>query len=276
MSSSFIDSVKNSFNSVLKDNSDTSGICCCNTSQKEALIVIGVTAVITGILWRSALFAPIKLVAVFLHEFSHASATWITCGKVTKIEVNENFGGVTTSRGGIRWITLSAGYTGSVVWGAFFILMTWDKLPTRIASVVFMVSCIVTAFVLRVQDKRLCGMKCAFGLTMRFLILLLAVIPGALWVLEEKVEMKVHPLRWCMLIIGTVCTLHALYDCVHDALCRKIDNDTQGSSDAVMFANELFGTARCWGLLWSLIALIAVAAALFGVIMLNANDNCKL
>lgn len=63
------------------------GLCCCNTSQTEAFIVIGATALLTGILWRSAILAPIKLVAVFLHELSHALATWATCGKVSGIEV---------------------------------------------------------------------------------------------------------------------------------------------------------------------------------------------
>ena len=63
------------------------GFCCCNTSQTEAFIVIGVTAVLTGILWRSTVVAPIKLVAVFLHEFSHALAAWLTCGSVKGMEV---------------------------------------------------------------------------------------------------------------------------------------------------------------------------------------------
>ncbi len=71
-----------------KMNHDKLGLCCCNTAQTEAFIVIGVTAIITGILWRSSFLAPIKLVAVFLHEFSHATATWLTCGKVSAIEVN--------------------------------------------------------------------------------------------------------------------------------------------------------------------------------------------
>ena len=74
--------------SVSKDNKDTDGVCCCNTSQLEAIIVIGVSAIITGILWNSSLLGPIKLVAVFLHEFSHASATWLTCGSVSGIQVS--------------------------------------------------------------------------------------------------------------------------------------------------------------------------------------------
>lgn len=63
------------------------GFCCCNSDQLESLITIGVTAIVTGFLWHSIIFAPIKLVAVFLHEFSHALATWLTCGKVKGIEV---------------------------------------------------------------------------------------------------------------------------------------------------------------------------------------------
>jgi len=253
---------------------DNGAVCCCNTAQTEAFIVIGVTALITGILWRFSVLAPIKLVAVFLHEFSHASATWLTCGSVSAIEVNENFGGVTISRGGIRWITLSAGYIGSVVWGSFFILMTWNRLCTQIAAGVFMFSCLVTVFVLRVQQTKLCGMQCCFGLVMRFLVFLMGAMVAGLWVLEDQVEMNIQPLRWAMLAIGTICTLHALYDCIHDVLCHAIDNSSQGKSDAVMFAEEICGTPRCWGLLWSLIAIAAAGAALYGLTVLSADEKC--
>jgi len=248
------------------------GMCCCNVAQNEAFIVMGVTAILTGILWRSVVAAPLKLVAVFLHEFSHATACWLTCGKVKGIEVNERFGGLTRTAGGSRWVTLSAGYTGSVVWGAFFILMTWDKLPTRIAAGFFMVSCIATILVLKIQQKQLCGMKCCFGMSLRMFILLLGAIPAAMWILEEKVDTKgYHPLRYCMLMVGTVCTLHALYDCVHDVFLSKINNADQGKSDAVMFAEEICGTARCWGLLWSMIALLVTGLALYGVVALTGD-----
>lgn len=69
------------------------GICCCNVAQNEAFIVMGITAILTGILWSSVIAAPLKLVAVFLHEFSHASACWLTCGKVKGIEVCSLYAG---------------------------------------------------------------------------------------------------------------------------------------------------------------------------------------
>jgi hypothetical protein len=116
-------------------------------------------------------------------------------------------------------------------------------------------------------------MRCCFGMTFRVFVLLVGAVPAALWALEENVQMKVHPLRWVMLAIGTICTLHALYDCLHDVLFKKIDNGRQGKSDAVMFADEFCGTARCWGLLWSIIAVAAASAALVGITLL-AGD-CK-
>ena len=41
---------------------------------------------------------PMKLIAVFVHEMSHATACWLTCGKVEGIEVHLNEGGVTKYR----------------------------------------------------------------------------------------------------------------------------------------------------------------------------------
>lgn len=114
-------------------------------------------------------------------------------------------------------------------------------------------------------------MKCCYGITMRLLIILVGTIPAGLWVLEEFVAMSIHPLRWVMLVIGTVCTLHALYDCIHDVLCKSINNSSQGKSDAVMFAEEFCGTSRCWGLLWSIIAITASAAALFGLTVISGT-----
>lgn len=105
-------------------------------------------------------------------------------------------------------------------------------------------------------------------------MIVLGAIPAGLWVLEEKVQMPVHPLRWCMLIIGTVCTLHALYDCIHDVLCHRISSASEGKSDAVMFSEEICGSAQCWGFLWSVIAVIAAVAAVFGLTMLSGK--CRL
>ena len=159
--------------------------CCCNDWQFESLVVIGTTALVTLFLWNSVLLAPFKLIAVFLHEFSHALATWVTCGRVVAIQVsvalylvcamsamcyecvcapvyaqiNENYGGMIRTDGGVRWLILSAGYTGSVVWGCFFMLMSWTKGATRVAAGLFMLSCVGTCVVLRIEVRPLTLLK---------------------------------------------------------------------------------------------------------------------
>eukprot|EP00923_Selenidium_pygospionis_P046736 GHVN01080730.1.p1 GENE.GHVN01080730.1~~GHVN01080730.1.p1 ORF type:complete len:255 (+),score=4.88 GHVN01080730.1:360-1124(+) len=250
-------------------------ICCCNSDQIETFIVIGATTIITLILWRSVIFAPIKLVAVFLHEFSHASACWMTGGKVTGISINEMFGGVTYSRGGSRCFTLWAGYIGSCIWGAFFILMTFHLIATRIAASVFIIACVATAIILRIEKKKCWGCSCTLGLFLRLAVIGVALVVVGCWVLEELYvnddDFPVHPLRWCLLAIGTICTLHALNDTLTDVVCNKVNNAEQGKSDAVMFAEEYGGAARCWGLIWAFIAVAAVSLSLFGLIVLQSS-----
>jgi len=172
-------------------------------------------------------------------------------------------------------VILSAGYIGSCLWGSFFILMSWSYVPTRIAASVFIVSAIATALVLRVKQRTLGGTRCCFGTALRVFQLLVALIVAALWVIEEvfKDDMTIHPLSWAVLVIGTVCTLHAAYDTIHDVFIKKIDNRDQGKSDAVMFAEEYGGLARCWGFLWSAFALAVIGVALFGLVALEGK--CK-
>jgi hypothetical protein len=77
---------------------------------------------------------PFKLITVFLHEASHAVACKLTCGDVEGMEVNANEGGSTTTRGGIYWLILPAGYLGSSFWGMALILASTNLLTARIAA----------------------------------------------------------------------------------------------------------------------------------------------
>eukprot|EP01071_Lankesteria_metandrocarpae_P000252 Lankesteria_metandrocarpae@DN10392_c0_g1_i1.p1 len=243
-----------------------------NDAESGGLIAIAVTAVVMAFFWRSVLFAPLKLVAVFLHEFSHALATWLTGGRVSGIEIDENFGGVCYSVGGIRAVILSAGYIGSCMWGCSFVLMCAHPTTTRIAATEFIIACVATAAILKIKERRCFGCKCAFSAIMRTCILLMAAGVAIAWVMENRMPTLVfHPLTWSILALGTVCTLTAVYDTLHDVLLCKIDNEQQGKSDSVMFANEFGGTPRCWGLLWSIIALGCVSLSSFGYATLSAK-----
>lgn len=77
---------------------------------------------------------PFKLITVFLHEASHATACKLTCGKVEGMEVNVNEGGVTHTRGGKQWFILPAGYLGSSFWGMVLVVASTNYLTLRIAA----------------------------------------------------------------------------------------------------------------------------------------------
>ena len=60
---------------------------CCNLQQTFFIVTLSCYLAAVAVLWHSALLKPFKLFTVFLHEFSHAIAVWLTCNRVTGIEV---------------------------------------------------------------------------------------------------------------------------------------------------------------------------------------------
>lgn len=44
-----------------------------------------------------------------------------------------------------------------------------------------------------------------------------------------------------------------------------------GKSDAVMLAEEIMGTARCWGFIWSLISLAALTGTVLGLVAIHSD-----
>jgi hypothetical protein len=60
---------------------------CCNDSQTLFILLYIAFATLAVITWKTLLSKPIRLIAVFVHEWSHAIACWLTCGEVRSIEV---------------------------------------------------------------------------------------------------------------------------------------------------------------------------------------------
>ena len=77
--------------------------------------------------WYTPAVYPLKIFVVFLHELSHALALWGTGGQVESITLNAMQGGATYGRGGIPFVTLSAGYLGSLGLGALLVMGAYGK-----------------------------------------------------------------------------------------------------------------------------------------------------
>jgi len=79
-------------------------------------------------------------------EFGHATACWLTGGKVHGIEVYTNEGGVTKYTGGWRFFVIPAGYLGGAFWGAVFVVMSGDRWASLSIAIIFCVGMAVSLF----------------------------------------------------------------------------------------------------------------------------------
>ena len=73
--------------------------------------------------WNTWAVYPLKILVVFFHELSHGLAAWITGGSIERIELVAQQGGLCVTRGGSTFLTLSAGYLGSLFWGGLILVV---------------------------------------------------------------------------------------------------------------------------------------------------------
>ena len=74
-----------------------------------------------GALWDTAFVYPLKIFVVLLHEISHAAVAVATGGTIERIVLDPNQGGACYCPGGSAFLTLSAGYLGSLGWGGLMV-----------------------------------------------------------------------------------------------------------------------------------------------------------
>jgi len=191
--------------------------------------------------WDSIFVYPLKVFVVLLHEWSHAAALLATGGSVDRITLNPDQGGATYGRGGSAFLVLSAGYLGSLGWGALLVLGARSR-RVRASLLNGMVGVAIVALTLFYVRG---GFGVAFGLLFGSALLLAARHFSAAW--NGRV----------LLALGLTSCLYAVLDIKSDILDRP-----ELRSDARMLA-ELTGVPTLiWGMLWTLIAL-SVSALLF-------------
>ena len=95
-------------------------------------ICYGVFAMIALTMGRWSILKPLRLMTTFFHEFSHATACWLTGGSVKKIEVYNNEGGVTAYTGGCRILVIPAGYVGAAVVGASCVALSGNRIGATV------------------------------------------------------------------------------------------------------------------------------------------------
>jgi hypothetical protein len=188
-------------------------------------LLLGLAALV---LWDTFVAYPFRIFVVFLHEISHGLAAVLTGGRIVSIGLSVNEGGVCVTRGGSRFLTLTAGYLGSLLWGALFLLLAARRRRAPgVVALIGLFTLVVTLLYVRTW----------FG----FIYGLLAATAFILVASKLKAEAS----EVLLAAIGVMSCLYAVWDIASDVLLRSIP-----CSDASALAGLTGIPAIVWGVLW--------------------------
>ena len=199
-------------------------------TKRQVGLVAGLTAwvAVVWLLWWSPVIYPLKLFVVLLHEASHAAMAVATGGQIERILVTPDQGGVCYCPGGNAFLTLSAGYLGSLGWGALILTLARASRPAprNVTTAIGVVVLALTALYVRN----------GFGI-------LFGALFGAVLIALRSVGRTAH--AWTLTALGLTSCLYALLDIKSDVLDRPYLE-----SDAHMLAQMTGVPTVVWGVLW--------------------------
>jgi hypothetical protein len=207
------------------------------TPPRRLLLPLGL-GLLAVLLWDTFVVYPFRLFVVLLHEISHGLAALATGGQIVSIGMSFDEGGVCLTRGGSRFLVLNAGYLGSLLWGALFLVLgvRRRRAPTVIAAV-GLFALVVTLLYVRTWFGFFYGL--AAGLA------LVAVASRLKPVVSEVL----------LATLGAMSCLYAVWDIASDVLLR-----TAAESDASALARLTGVPAVLWGVVWTALSLAVLAA----------------
>lgn len=207
-----------------------------SSSKSKLEFVIGYTLffVALWLFWDTPLVYPVKIFVVLLHEVSHAAIAIATGGTIERIELSPLEGGACYCPGGNAFLTASAGYLGSSVWGGLMFTAARAKRVRAEWVTGFIGILVVTLSVLYVRTT--------FGLVFGVLFGL------GMTVVARQATRSLN--RTLLLGLGLTSVLYAILDIKSDIL------DRPGiESDAFILAQMTGVPTLVWGVVWITVAL---------------------
>jgi hypothetical protein len=207
---------------------------------KRRLLLPLALGLVFVIFFDSAVVFPFRLFVVFLHEISHGLAAVLTGGRILSIAISPNEGGVCVTRGGWPFLVLNAGYLGSLLFGALFLLLGARRrnAPAVIGT--------IGAFTL---VAALLYVRSWFGFVY-CVIAGLAFLAVSTWLAPTASE-------FLLAAVGAMSSLYAVADIASDVIFRH-----SAASDAAGLARATGIPSLVWGILWIAVSL----ATLFAVV----------
>ena len=209
------------------------------TPPRRLVLPLGLAAVLL-LLWDTFVVYPFRLFVVFLHEISHGLVAVATGGRIVSIGLGFDEGGVCLTRGGWPFLILNAGYLGSLLWGALFLLLGGRR--TRARSVVG----VVGAFTLAVT---LVYVRTWFGFVYG--------LAAGLVLVAVASRLKPAVSELLLAAIGATSVLYAVWDVASDVLFRQ-----SGQSDAAALARLTGVPAALWGVAWIALSIVVLVGVL--------------
>jgi hypothetical protein len=211
------------------------------TSAKTDRWLLPLLALACVLAWDTPILTPLKILVVFLHEGSHALATILTGGTVQAMHLVANQGGEVISLGGWPIVIISAGYLGSLFWGALILVLAARSSADRWIMALLGVGMLLLT-VLYVRN--------VYGAVFGF--------AGGVLALASAKFLSTAINDFFLKVIGIVTMLYVPLDIFSDTLARSALR-----SDARILAEYLGGTTMMWGGLWLLISLIVIPSAIY-------------
>lgn len=226
--------------------------CCCGDEEIIFIALLFGYLLANFFLWNNLVLRPMKLIAIFVHEMSHALACWLTGGTVLndRIEVYEGDGGITRYEGGNAYVVLSAGYIGSAFLGMLFVILSGDRIASLVVACIFLFGLVISLYLTKKSETE--SKVWTVGLSMGFIVL------TTVFILLDRFLFQ-PLLQFLTLYYGVFIASFAIYDLYDDLFIRSFErSDTYTCNDLIPCCLPKFA-----GLLYIFIALGLMALGLY-------------
>ncbi len=211
----------------------------------QRAVALAVMLTLSVVFWSSPPLYPVRMLVVFLHELSHGIVAMATGGRVVEIQLHPGEGGLCITQGGSRFLTLNAGYLGSLIWGGVMLTMARREKLAR-----FMMGTLGVILVL----SALLWVRPVFGFGMIFTLVAGVAVLGFCYGSPSWACTGV------LQFVGLLSMLYVLIDIKRDIL-----GASSLESDATLLAGHTGIPGFVWGLAW-----LAIALALSGAFLRDA------
>ncbi len=210
-------------------------------AQKQLLILLAFLAAAV-VLWNTFLLYPVKLFVVMLHEMSHGLMAELFGGDIIKIQIDYRIGGycqyTVPDSFLARFMIASAGYLGSLFWGALILILAVKTDKDRYISLgIGIVLLLLSWFVIKTGEMFGIVMTVGFGLFM---------LASYKWLSDTFHD-------YFLKFVGMVSCIYVVIDIKSDLIDR-----TGIGSDADSIAEMTGVPSMVVGIIWFFIASLVI------------------